>query len=44
MTLIFGIAVYDHASAVVLIRDGQIVAAASEERITRKEHDLAFPM
>jgi len=40
---ILGISAYYHDSAAVLIRDGNIVAAAQEERFTRKKHDGGFP-
>lgn len=40
---IVGISAYYHDSAAALIVDGQIVAAAQEERFTRKKHDPAFP-
>ena len=40
---ILGISAYYHDSAACLVRDGQIVAAAQEERFTRKKHDPAFP-
>ena len=43
MSLILGISAFYHDSAVALIRDGQIIAAASEERFTRKKHDAGFP-
>ncbi|GAB5404536.1 MAG: carbamoyltransferase [Aureliella sp.] len=43
MTLVLGISAFYHDSAVALIKDGEIVAAASEERFTRKKHDSAFP-
>lgn len=43
MTLILGISAYYHDSAVALLRNGEIVAAASEERFTRKKHDDGFP-
>lgn len=42
-TLILGISAYYHDSAAALVRDGEIVAAAQEERFTRKKHDSAFP-
>jgi carbamoyltransferase len=42
-TTILGIAGYYHDSAAALVRDGEIVAAAQEERFTRKKHDPAFP-
>lgn len=41
--LIVGISAYYHDSAAALIRDGKIVAAAQEERFTRKKHDSGFP-
>ncbi len=40
---ILGISAYYHDSAAVLIKDGNIVAAAQEERFTRKKHDENFP-
>jgi len=40
---ILGISAYYHDSAAALILDGQIVAAAQEERFTRKKHDASFP-
>ncbi|MHC4139637.1 MAG: carbamoyltransferase family protein, partial [Planctomycetota bacterium] len=40
---ILGISAYYHDSAAVLIKDGNIVAAAQEERFTRKKHDEGFP-
>ena len=40
---ILGISAYYHDSAACLVRDGQIVAAAQEERFTRKKHDHRFP-
>ncbi|HEX7928181.1 MAG TPA: carbamoyltransferase [bacterium] len=42
-TYILGISAYYHDSAACLVRDGEIVAAAQEERFTRKKHDAAFP-
>ena len=44
MPTILGISAYYHDSAACLVRDGEIVAAAQEERFTRKKHDAAFPM
>jgi carbamoyltransferase len=41
---ILGISAYYHDSAACLVRDGVIVAAAQEERFTRKRHDAAFPV
>lgn len=40
---ILGISAYYHDSAACLVRDGHIVAAAQEERFTRKKHDSDFP-
>ena len=40
---ILGISAYYHDSAAALLRDGEIVAAASEERFTRKKGDAGFP-
>lgn len=42
-TWILGISAFYHDSAACLIRDGEIVAAGSEERFTRKKGDSAFP-
>src|SRR2546430_13668108 len=43
MAAILGISAYYHDSAACLVRDGEIVAAAQEERFTRKKHDAGFP-
>ena len=40
---ILGISAFYHDSAAALVRDGKIVAAAQEERFTRKKHDPDFP-
>ena len=40
---ILGISCYFHDAAAALIRDGQLIAAAEEERFTRKKHDYEFP-
>ena len=40
---ILGISAFYHDSAAALIEDGEIVAAAQEERFTRKKHDAGFP-
>ncbi|MGC9525586.1 MAG: carbamoyltransferase family protein [Limnospira sp.] len=40
---ILGISAYYHDSAAALVRDGDIVAAAQEERFSRKKHDARFP-
>jgi carbamoyltransferase len=41
---ILGISAYYHDSAAALLRDGRIVAAAQEERFTRRKHDASFPI
>ncbi len=43
MTAILGLSAYYHDSAACLLVDGRIVAAAQEERFTRKKHDAEFP-
>jgi len=43
VTAILGISAYFHDSAAALVVDGEIVAAAQEERFTRIKHDPAFP-
>ncbi len=40
---ILGISAFYHDSAAAMIEDGRIIAAAQEERFTRKKHDAAFP-
>jgi carbamoyltransferase len=40
---ILGISAYYHDSAAALLEDGRILAAAQEERFTRKKHDARFP-
>src|ERR1700736_5658204 len=40
---LLGISAFYHDSAATLVRDGEIIAAAQEERFTRKKHDSAFP-
>jgi carbamoyltransferase len=40
---ILGISAFYHDSAACLVQDGEIIAAAQEERFTRKKHDFAFP-
>jgi len=40
---ILGLSAFYHDSAVCLVRDGEIIAAAQEERFTRKKHDASFP-
>src|SRR5881296_1979995 len=43
MAAILGISAFYHDSAAALVVDGDIVAAAQEERFTRKKHDPGFP-
>ncbi len=43
MTTILGISAYYHDSAAALVVDGEVVAAAQEERFTRVKHDHRFP-
>ncbi|MCX7099265.1 MAG: carbamoyltransferase [Methylococcales bacterium] len=43
MTTILGISAFYHDAAAAIIRDGKIIAAAQEERFTRKKGDPAFP-
>ena len=40
---ILGISAFYHDSAACLLKDGEIIAAAQEERFTRKKHDPSFP-
>src|SRR6476620_518588 len=40
---ILGISAFYHDSAAALVEDGHVVAAAQEERFTRKKHDAGFP-
>ena len=40
---ILGISAFYHDSAACLLKDGEIIAAAQEERFTRKKHDASFP-
>ena len=40
---ILGISAFYHDSAAALVVDGEIVAAAQEERFTRRKHDAGFP-
>mgnify|MGYP005838301129 CR=1 FL=1 len=44
MTAILGISAFYHDSAAALVVDGEIVAAAQEERFTRRKHDHRFPV
>ncbi|MBF0353798.1 MAG: carbamoyltransferase [Alphaproteobacteria bacterium] len=41
--IVLGISAFYHDSAAALVKDGRIVAAAQEERFTRKKHDAGFP-
>jgi carbamoyltransferase len=41
---ILGISCYYHDSSAALLKDGEVVAAAEEERFTRKKHDSSFPL
>ncbi|HMY19669.1 MAG TPA: carbamoyltransferase N-terminal domain-containing protein, partial [Polyangium sp.] len=43
MTTILGISAFYHDAAAALLVDGRVVAAAEEERFTRKKHDASFP-
>ena len=43
MTSILGISAFYHDSAAALIKDGEIIAAAQEERFSRKKHDPRYP-
>ncbi|RMF45368.1 MAG: hypothetical protein D6753_00330 [Planctomycetota bacterium] len=43
MTLILGISAFYHDAAVALLDDGCLVAAASQERFSRRKHDAEFP-
>ena len=43
-TIILGISAYYHDSAAAILVDGEIIAAAHEERFTRKKHDSSFPI
>ena len=40
---LLGISAFYHDSAAALVQDGQVMAAAQEERFTRKKHDASFP-
>ena len=43
MTSILGISAFYHDSAAAILIDGKIIAAAQEERFTRKKHDSSYP-
>src|SRR5207249_12074401 len=40
---VLGISAFYHDSAAAIVRDGEIIAAAQEERFSRKKHDPRFP-
>ena len=44
MIVILGISAFYHDSAAALIVDGKVIAAAQEERFTRKKHDPSYPV
>ena len=43
MSSILGISAFYHDSAACILKDGEIIAAAQEERFTRKKHDPSYP-
>ena len=43
VTSILGISAFYHDSAACILKDGKIIAAAQEERFTRKKHDSSYP-
>ena len=43
MTSILGISAFYHDSAAAIVVDGKIIAAAQEERFSRKKHDSSYP-
>ncbi len=43
MTAVLGVSCYFHDAAAALVRDGKVVAAVEEERLTRRKHDSSFP-
>ena len=43
MTSILGISAFFHDSAACILKNGKIIAAAQEERFTRKKHDSSYP-
>ena len=43
MSSILGISAFYHDSAACILVDGEIIAAAQEERFTRKKHDPSYP-
>ena len=43
MSTILGISAFYHDSAASILKNGEIIAAAQEERFTRKKHDPSYP-
>jgi len=43
MSVVLGVSAFYHDSAAALVVDGEIIAAAQEERFTRKKHDSSYP-
>ena len=43
MSSILGISAFYHDSAACILNNGKIIAAAQEERFTRKKHDSSYP-
>ena len=43
MITVLGISAFYHDSAACILKDGKIIAAAQEERFTRKKHDPSYP-
>ena len=43
MASILGVSAFYHDSAACILKDGEIIAAAQEERFTRKKHDSSYP-
>ena len=43
MSSILGISAFYHDSAACILKNGEIIAAAQEERFTRKKHDPSYP-
>ena len=43
MTSVLGISAFYHDSAAAIVVNGEIIAAAQEERFTRKKHDAGYP-
>ena len=43
MSTILGISAFYHDSAACVLKNGEIIAAAQEERFTRKKHDSSYP-